>query len=283
MQILNVTGGLSGDSFLFKTKETAILFDTAGQKDAEKLVKNLEYVLKDRELDYIFLTHSHYDHVGGVPYIREKYKNVKVVSSEYAKKILDKDTAKKAILDMGTTDEFTPKYNQDLMKSDIIIKDIEIFSAKDIKIQAFEALGHTKCSLIFLVNDEILIANESVGPMTKAGDVECACLLSFSDCLKSIEKASKIPCKYVIAPHHGIVKNKEQYFIDCKNETKKTRDFINQKIDENLEYNEILDKFTEHFYTEKRRVQMPKKAFLANNSVAIQKLMQLRELTKTEK
>ena len=73
MEIINVTGGLSGDVFLFKTKDTAIIFDTSAPVDAKNLLENLELVLNGQPLDYIFLTHSHYDHLGGTPYIKEKY------------------------------------------------------------------------------------------------------------------------------------------------------------------------------------------------------------------
>lgn len=273
MEILNVTGGLSGDSFLFKTDKTCILVDTAGQKDAKKLVKNLEFVLNGQNLDYIFLTHSHYDHVGGVAYIKEKYPKTKVVSSEYTKFILEKPTALNAIREMGISGDFVPEYDDNLLKTDITVKDNEVFYANDIKIQTFEAVGHTKCSVVFLINDEILVSNESVGPVSKVGLVECVTLLSFEECLKSIEKCSKIKCKYVIAPHYGIMPNAEDYFKKCTLITIETRDFILNLVKKGLNFEEIMQRFEEKYYTEARTIQLPYKAFLANASAGINSVL----------
>ena len=264
MEILNVTGGLSGDSFLFKTKDCAVLFDTAAPVDAEKLIENLEFVLGGKSLDFIFLTHSHYDHLGGVPYLRKKYPNIKVISSEYTKKIAEKESARRAIKQMSCTDSFCATYDDSLLTVDITVCDAEIFDANGINVQAFDAIGHTKCSMVFLVNDEILVANESIGPVSKTGEINCSCILGFDFCLDTIKKCSNIPCNYVIAPHYGIVFDKNWYFNGCTQITIKTKEFILDKIKKNMSFDQIVDETQREFYINEATNQMPLKAFLAN-------------------
>ena len=65
---------LPGDSgFLIDDSKTAVLYDTGFGFTGEKLADNIKRELGDRPLDYIFLTHSHYDHALGAPYVATTY------------------------------------------------------------------------------------------------------------------------------------------------------------------------------------------------------------------
>ena len=86
---------LPGDSaFLIDDGQTAILYDTGFGFTAERLAENIRDILGERTLDYIFLTHSHYDHVLGSCYLLRVYPDAKVVAGEYVKKIFSKPTAR---------------------------------------------------------------------------------------------------------------------------------------------------------------------------------------------
>jgi len=69
--------GEHGLSFLVKEGGVKILFDT-GQTD--NIIKNMA-ALKEtiEDIDYIVLSHGHYDHTGGLKYILEKNKTAKVL------------------------------------------------------------------------------------------------------------------------------------------------------------------------------------------------------------
>ncbi len=73
-------GGLKGEhglSFLIKTREHKILFD-AGQSGA--LLDNARALGEDlRDVDFIVLSHGHYDHTGGLEKVLEINKTAKVV------------------------------------------------------------------------------------------------------------------------------------------------------------------------------------------------------------
>ena len=70
-----------GDSaFLLDDGQTAILYDTGFAFTGYAVADNIRKALGDRPLDYIFLTHSHYDHALGTPYICARYPSAKVVA-----------------------------------------------------------------------------------------------------------------------------------------------------------------------------------------------------------
>lgn len=67
-------GTVPGDSgFLIDDGKTAILYDTGFAFTGEKLAENVKGPWGDRPLDYIFLTHSHYDHALGAAYVARAY------------------------------------------------------------------------------------------------------------------------------------------------------------------------------------------------------------------
>ena len=220
MQILNICGGLNGDVFLVVTENKTAVFDTGTPFESKKLIENLKSVLGDRKLDYIFISHTHYDHLGGVAYLKEIYSEAKVFGSVYAKNILEKETALKAIRNMASFENFIPEYKDEVLKVDITLVDGEEFEEEDFKVIAFETMGHTKCSMSFLVNDEVLFVSESIGYMDRLGGVHSAYLVGYELAMASIEKIKQIKCKYVVAPHYGLRSDVSEYFNQCEKDRK---------------------------------------------------------------
>ena len=92
---------LQGDSaFLIDNGETSILYDTGFGFTGEKIAENVEKVLGERKLDYILLTHSHYDHALASVKICEKYPEVKVIAGSYATDIFKRPGAKAVMTDL---------------------------------------------------------------------------------------------------------------------------------------------------------------------------------------
>ena len=80
-----------GDSaFLIDDGKTSILYDSGFAFTGYAVAENIRAALGERSLDYIFLTHSHYDHALGSAYAKRVFPNVTVVAAEYAAKIFQK-------------------------------------------------------------------------------------------------------------------------------------------------------------------------------------------------
>lgn len=51
-----------------------ILIDTGAARDPRKLIRNLEFLeYSPKDISLVVLTHCHIDHIGGVPYLMERY------------------------------------------------------------------------------------------------------------------------------------------------------------------------------------------------------------------
>ena len=87
-------------SFLIDDGNTSILYDTGFGFTGYDVADNIKLVLGERKLDYIFLTHSHYDHALGSAYILRRYPDAKVVAGKYAVGIFERDGAKRTMKEL---------------------------------------------------------------------------------------------------------------------------------------------------------------------------------------
>lgn len=90
IRITDVRPTMGDSAFLLDDGKTSILYDTGFAFTGPALAVNVKKVLGERSLDYIFLTHSHYDHALGSVYVKKLYPDAVVVAGAYAAKIFCK-------------------------------------------------------------------------------------------------------------------------------------------------------------------------------------------------
>ena len=197
MQNLKVyhVGAIEGDSaYLLVGDNTAILCDSGFAFAGEKLAQNVKKILGDRKLDFILLTHSHYDHVLGSPYVKKLYPQAKTVAGEYAAKIFEKPSAKALMreLDKNNAVAHGVLEYEDLIDNisvDIAVKDNDIITLGDLKFTVLALPGHTKCSVGFYLNDnKLLIGCETLGLYTGDNDVMPCFLVGYEMAKSSIKR-----------------------------------------------------------------------------------------------
>ncbi|HHW42143.1 MAG TPA: MBL fold metallo-hydrolase [Syntrophomonadaceae bacterium] len=279
--IVNVTGGKGGTSFLILGDKKAALIDCGMAYCASNLISNIKRVLNTRALDYVLVSHSHYDHIGAVPYLREQWPDIKICGSEHDKYILNRYNALKTIKELSVQAAeiygrgLFKEYNDEMMKIDTVISDGDIVDLGGLSIQVLETPGHTRCTLSFLVNNEVLFASESTGVMSQSGKVYPAFLISYSKSIDSINKCREINPKFIISPHFGLVNKIDalQYWEKCILAARESRDFILHLF--NLGYGEerILLEYENAFQDEEFRMEQPLNAFRLNTRYMIKAVL----------
>ena len=174
MTVIDVSGCGSGAVFLIKGKAN-LLFEAGMAYAADQMVENIKRELGDAELDAVLLSHSHYDHVAGLPAVRKAWPEVKTYASERAKEILVKPGALKTIRRLsGEAAEaaglpWDSEYDDADLQIDVALEDGETIELGDHTIYAFATIGHTKCSMSYLIDDELMLCSETVGVMGHDG------------------------------------------------------------------------------------------------------------------
>jgi uncharacterized membrane protein YkvI/glyoxylase-like metal-dependent hydrolase (beta-lactamase superfamily II) len=281
--IKRVTAGHGGEAQLIIGSEKTALIDCGMAYCGEALVENIKKELGERPLDYVILTHTHYDHVGGLPYLRRAWPDLISFGAVYGKKILEKDSALKQIEILSRSEwknysetKMEPAVLMDGLKVDRTICEKDIISMGDKELHVFETPGHTTCSLTFLLEpDKILFPSETTGVYAGSGLIITGMLKSCRETIASIEKCRKIDADYIIAPHYGQVPqyDKEAYWDLALASVNRNKEFILRKIKEGALFDEIMEEYTKEFYIDFVSNEQPKEAFLLNAQHMIHNLI----------
>ena len=267
-----------GDAaFLIDNGKTSILYDTGFGFTGHKIAENIKSHLGNRSLDYIFLTHSHYDHALGSAYILRHNPTAKVVAAKYAADIFKRDGAKRTMKELDA--KFAEKcgitnyeFLGDELKVDIPVVDGDIIHAGDMDFEVISLPGHTRCCVGYYCKKEgLFLSNETLGVYDGKETIVPSFLVSFSDTIKSIEKAEKLDITSIITPHYGLLdKSQTQYFLgNMKTAARNTANDILDSIKRGYGDEEIIKQFKDKYWHGYIKEIYPEDAITLNTSIMI--------------
>ena len=246
-----------GDSaFLIDDGKTSILYDSGFAFTGYGVAEKIKKVLGGRKLDFIFLTHSHYDHALGSVYALEKWPDAKVVAGEYAAKIFAKPTAKAVMrdLDRKFADACGIGEYEDLidnLRVDIPACDGDIIKAGDMEFQVVNLPGHTKCSVgYYCASEKLLLGSETAGVFNGEDDVIPSYLVGYQMAMDSIAKLEGFDIENVLVPHFGLLdKDKAKIYFERAAESNKniTEDIV-KMLKEGKTKEEISEYYEQKYY-----------------------------------
>lgn len=269
---------VQGDSaFLLDDGNTTILYDTGFACTGARVAENIEKVLGDRELDYIFLTHSHYDHAAGSPYVKQRYPNAKVVAGAYAATIFAKPTARAVMrdLDRKVANSLGIGEYEDLLDelcADITVEDGDLIQAGDMVFTAVNFVGHTKCSVgYYLAENKLLLGTETLGVHSGADFVVPSYLVGFNLAMESIKKAQAMDIQQILVPHYGLLEKEESrfYLEKSASDAKDTAQHIAQILAAGGSDEDAYQYFVDRFYHGYIREISPPDAMKLNTHIMI--------------
>ncbi len=215
-----------GDSgFLIDDGKTSVLYDSGFGFTGFGVAENIKKILGDRKLDYIFLSHSHYDHALGSAYILEYWDDATVVAGAYAANIFSRDGAKKLMKELdgkfaaqcGVTGY---EFLGDNLRVDVALEDGDIVKAGNMTFEAVALPGHTKCSFGFYCQDEkFLLSSETLGVYDGEETIIPSFLVGYGMSLDSMKKIKKYDIEKILIPHVGVIDgDKSKFFLSVMEE-----------------------------------------------------------------
>ena len=234
VKVYYIDEDIKGTCFLVQGEQEAILFDPGMAYYGETVVQRVREILGTQPLRAVFLTHSHYDHVAAVPYVRQEWPEIKVYAAEYACHIFEKTKVQQMMFHMSKTaaeeshhEWKSDDYKGELLYADKPLEDGDRIALGEFVVEVIETIGHTQCSVSFLINDEVMISSETIG---LEGDFEGgyvpAFLISYKKTVDSLRRTRGADPKQLYMPHRGLVIPDERYWKYMEKGLAATKDEI---------------------------------------------------------
>lgn len=266
-------------SFLIVGRERVLQIDAGPAFMAPRYLEDIKKILGPKKgPDLLLFTHSHFDHVGGSPYLSRHFPSMRFGGSDYLHRLLSLERAMETIVALnlammekyGKGDLIQGDLDYSRIKIDLPLKDGDTISIGGGSfIEVISTSGHTRDSLsYFIPSIEAVFTGEAVGILP--GDdlwVAPEFLSSYEDYILSIERIRDIKPKIVIPGHHSIVKGEltERFFeislANCMAFKEKIENLL--QID-GMDEEKIIGKIKEDEYIRLRKGRQPEEAYLLN-------------------
>lgn len=283
--VKRVTAGKGGEALLITGSEKTALLDCGmaycGRRMVDKLKNELERQKRSR-LDYVLLSHSHYDHMGALPFVREAFPHTTVCASRRCEDILKRPNARKLIRELGIAarELYEPESRQEIpideLSVDRILEDGDLISLGEERIRVLETGGHTDCSMSYALEPvRLLFTSESTGIIETESYVDTPILKSYSDAMDSMKKCMDYHAKYICLPHCGMIPStfNDTYWQMFQNACKDRVAFVKEQNAKGLEVSRISENYIEKYWEPAIGQIQPKEAYAINSRAVIKAIL----------
>jgi glyoxylase-like metal-dependent hydrolase (beta-lactamase superfamily II) len=203
-------------------------------------------------IEFILLTHAHFDHVGAIPYLREKAPHLRLVAGRETAELLKREEVLKSLLEknkkasdaIGETCDLSFEVWTEALKVDMELSDGEVIRLGDgVEVKLIESPGHTSDSVSYYVKPDFAIcAGEALGQYGGRDIVSPSFNQSYDAYIASIEKLSSFDVQLISFPHGGSISGEMvgRYITDLIRESGKQRNNFIQR----LESGELVEEIT---------------------------------------
>ncbi|NIQ39751.1 MAG: MBL fold metallo-hydrolase [Proteobacteria bacterium] len=247
--------------FMVGERETAIVECgvTGGVVSLEAQWSQLE---SKPNVKYLVAMHAHFDHVCGIPRLREFFPQAQVLASEKAQKVLAKPKIVTSFFDQdgkmsetlvrdGILSMKSPPQKPTRIEVDQIIRDGDVIElANDVKLEVMAAPGHSPCSVAcYLPQDRVMFLSDAGGFQISDEDIFPIFFQGYDRYVQTNEILMGFPTRALGLPHGTIWGGDEvNLFYQRALESARTafdsiRTMVNDGIDEETMKGELFSRY----------------------------------------
>jgi glyoxylase-like metal-dependent hydrolase (beta-lactamase superfamily II) len=275
---ISIGGNQIYPGYIIKGRQRNVMIDAGMNLMGPAYIASLEKIFGNKNaLDYVFATHSHFDHVGSIPYLRRKLPDLKAGAFERVGKLMKKQS----VLDLMTTlSELQRVFYQDIVGDEDVriepvdfefdLKEGDQFDLGGVTCEVYEVPGHTGDSLAFFIPEiRALFPGEASG--LPEGDInsnaKAEFLSSYDDYMASLEKLIRLQPKLIGMAHLWV-------FTDDD-----ATDFLRQSLEATPLYRKLIETYLDAAngnienavqlmakteYDEKKKIAQPRESYVEN-------------------
>lgn len=218
------------DGVWFLGSEETCIYLLEGKRDSIIINGGMGYILpdvlgqlemsgidKDR-ITRLLILHTHFDHVGIVPFLKRRYPRMEILASRRGWEILQRSNARSTINDINRSmarmvgkEEVYRRY--DLMWQDDItgptVSEGDCIELGDLRIHIYETPGHSTCSISAHVPELGLLFPSDAGGIPYKEKIISLGSTNFTDYQQSLEKLKGLEVKLLLSDHYGYIAGEE--------------------------------------------------------------------------
>ncbi len=260
---VQASGSLSEDVYMVTTPasthmlvdgDVVALVDTGIAALTPQLISEIEMHLGGLDrLQYVFLTHADFDHVGGVAGLRAAAPQLKLISSPSTAELLSSDEVIEAVTQrntecaeaiLGVEGNYSVADWKKALTVDKVMGDGDsVDLGNDVEIKLFFTPGHTNDSVSYFVpNSGALAGGEAVGSY-RGRDLLTPCFTTgYADYLASIDKLLALDIHSLILPHGGAITGElsQKYLASLRLETERLYNEIKEQLSQGVLVEEVV-------------------------------------------
>ncbi|HSQ89536.1 MBL fold metallo-hydrolase [Romboutsia sp.] len=236
MELINIKGntfyikGGTNTGVYIYGDNTALIIDPGLSGSRPKRIINM-LELNNINLKFIINTHEHNDHYGACNQFREHYKNLYILSSEYAKLYIEYPDLLSRYIIGGKSNEFMDgKLKSKSLEKIDIDKTLKegIVSLNSVDFTIIDFKGHTSGSIGILTKDKVLFVGDLLIGSEMLSKYDFLFIYDLQEYIKSINKLKIIDFEYLVLGHGKDTITKQ----DSRELIKKHEDAINKYINQ---------------------------------------------------
>ncbi|HUN54658.1 MAG TPA: MBL fold metallo-hydrolase [Smithella sp.] len=283
---ITVAGNRFYPGYIIKGKKRRLMIDAGINLIGPAYIESLEKLFGDKNaLDYVFATHSHFDHLGAIPYLKRKIPHLQAGAFGRVETLMQK----KSVLDLMT-------YLSDLQRAafrDIVgnedvhlgpvdfefnLKEGDRFDLGGVTCEVYEVPGHTGDSLAFFIPEiRALFAGEAYGVPEgkKDGDIQVEFLSSYDDYVSSLNKLIGLEPKLIGMAHLWVFTDDDatDFLRRSLEATPRYRKLIENYLDAaNGDIDSAVQSIARKEYDEKGTIMQPRESYIQNLKAQVRHL-----------
>ncbi len=218
-------------------------------------------------LDYLFLSHSHYDHVGSADYLKRHIPGLKIGAHERVAGLLGKPSVLERMNRLSMSHVELPQYDragEDLtlhpFAIDVLLKQGDEFDLGELTCRVYETPGHTRDSLAYYFPEiRALFPGDACGVLRTGADgpLQVEFVASYRDYVRSLRLMIALEPEIICLAHNWVLTHEE------------AAAFLERSLAETFLYRELIESYLDAANGDVERAirDMARAEYDANSSI----------------